>query len=154
MRDTDPDAVQSPQGLPPAPPGFRRAPSGGLLRAPWPRGQSGNPSGYGTVGEYHRTVSLARQHSAEAMSKLIELIDHDDPRIAMLASQAVLERAWGRVKEADPNASQPRSVIDLSRLAPHELEILMRLAKTGAIRPATDDPVGTVRDAEVETIQA
>jgi hypothetical protein len=29
----------------------------------------------------------------------------------------------------------------------------MRLAKSGAIRPAVDDPVGTVRAAEVETIE-
>jgi hypothetical protein len=126
-----------------------------LLRAPWPRGQSGNPSGYGTIAEYHRTVALARQHSTEAVRTLINLMGSEDQRIAMLASQAILERAWGRPKEVDPNDAKPPTVIDLSRLTPHELELLMKLARSGAIRPAADDGAGTVCDAaELETIEA
>jgi hypothetical protein len=87
------------------------------------------------------------------MQTLIDLMSSEDQRIAMLASQMVLDRAWGRAKEIDANASRPRTTIDLSRLTPTELEVLMRLAKSGAIRPAEDDGVGTVRDAEVETIE-
>jgi hypothetical protein len=98
-------------------------------------------------------MSLARQNSARAMQTLIDLMGSEDQRIAMLAAQSVLERAWGRPKEVDPNNAKSPPVIDLSRLTPAELEVLMKLARFGAIQPA-DDGVGTVRNAEVETIQA
>jgi hypothetical protein len=149
MRDTDQDAVQSPRDLPPPPPGFRRAPSGGLLRAPWPRGQSGNPSGYGTIAEYHRTVALARQHSTQAIQTLIDHMDHEDPRIALVAAQAVLERAWGKPREVDLNEVRERMTIDLSALSQAELVLLMKIAKSGALRPAEPETsAGTMRDAD------
>jgi hypothetical protein len=148
--DTDP-TVRAARNPPPAM--VRPAHGAGLLRPPWQKGQSGNPGGLSGTGEWHRVMSLARQNSTRAMQTLIDLMSSEDQRIAMLAAQSVLERAWGRAKEVDPNASQQRSVIDLSRLAPHELELLMKLARSGAIRPAADDPVGTMRDFEVETIE-
>jgi hypothetical protein len=97
-------------------------------------------------------MSLARQNSVPAMQKLIELVDHPDPRIAMLAAQSVLERAWGRPKEVNPNDAKPPTVIDLSRLTPHELELLMKIARSGAIKPAADAGAGTVRDVRAEII--
>jgi hypothetical protein len=63
-------------------------------------------------------------------------------------------RGAGR-KKSIPNDAKPPTVIDLSRLTPHELELLMKLARSGAIRPAADDGAGTVCDAaDLETIEA
>jgi hypothetical protein len=141
--DTDP-TVKAARNPPPAM--VRPAHGAGLLRAPWRKGQSGNPGGLSGIGEWHRVMSLARQNSTKAMAKLIELIDSEDPRISMLAAQSVLERAWGRPKEVNPNDTQPRTTIDLSRLTPAEREVLMRIAKSGAIRPADDADVDTGSD--------
>jgi len=35
---------------------------------------------------------------------LIELIQSEDERVALMAADKVFERAWGRPKEYDPNA--------------------------------------------------
>jgi hypothetical protein len=64
----------------------------GLLR-PIQKGEVRNTGGRG--GEYRETVQLARQHSVAAMQKLIEKMDSPDERVALIAQQAVLERAWG-----------------------------------------------------------
>jgi hypothetical protein len=134
------DDVADPPVLPPAfapaPEGFVRQPHGGMLRAPWRPGQAGNV--HGRSGQYWETLRLAREASPAAMRKLIGKMDSSDERVALLAIQAVIERAWGRPKEVNPNDASPRTTLDLSRLSPAELELLMRIAKSGAIRPADD----------------
>ena len=117
---------------------------------PWRPGQSGNPTGIGTAGGYLETMQLARAAGPKAIAKLIERLDSQDERISVVAATAILERAYGRPREMDMKDAQGPAIIDLSKLSPHELEVLMKIAKS--IRPAEDDPVGTVRDAEVETI--
>lgn len=73
-------------------------------------------------------MALARENSMAAMAKLVQLIENEDARIAFMASQAVLERAWGKPKDADPNEAPP-SRIDLRSLTPSQLEVLMSLAR-------------------------
>ena len=62
----------------------------------WKPGQSGNPTGYsGTYGEVAR---LARQAAPYAVQRLIQLMDSDDERVATVACNSVLDRAFGRPK--------------------------------------------------------
>jgi hypothetical protein len=78
----------------------------------WQKGQSGNPSGKG--GLYHEVQRLARDASPEAMKKMIALMDCDDPRVAYMAPNTVMERAWGRAREYDPAADpESRPVLDV-----------------------------------------
>src|SRR5882672_11332815 len=66
-------------------------------------GQSGNPTGDRGVA-YGEIVKLARQFSQRAVARLAELMESDDERVALLASQAPLDRGFGR----------PREFLDLS----------------------------------------
>ena len=62
----------------------------------WKPGQSGNPSGHS--GEYGQAIRLARQAAPYALQRLIQLMDSDDERVATVACNSVLDRAFGRPK--------------------------------------------------------
>jgi hypothetical protein len=49
-----------------------------------------------------RATAIARKSSPDAMRTLIRLLSDPDGRIAAFAANSVLERAWGRVREASP----------------------------------------------------
>jgi hypothetical protein len=88
-------------------------------------------------------MQLARAAGPKAIAKLIERLDSDDERISVVAATAILERAYGKPREMDMKDTQGRTIIDLSKLSPAELELLMKLAKSGAVRPADDVDVAT-----------
>ena len=87
----------------------------------WKRGQSGNPSGQS--GLYGETMMLARQAAPDAMRRLIELMRSEDERVASVACNAVLERAWGKPKLYDPaDEPKPKRRFDPSKYTLKELE--------------------------------
>ena len=61
---------------------------------PFKKGQSGNPSGRPKESGLLR--DLARESGPEAIEKLIELMRGDDKRMALQASQALLDRGYGK----------------------------------------------------------
>jgi Family of unknown function (DUF5681) len=62
-------------------------------------GQSGNKSGRPKIP--HDIVELARSHSKQAIITLIDLMEHaDDARVKIAASNAILDRAWGKPAQA------------------------------------------------------
>lgn len=63
-------------------------------------GQSGNPGG--RTASFAECQRVAREASPKAISRLIELMHSDDERVALMAADKVLERAWGRPKEQEP----------------------------------------------------
>jgi hypothetical protein len=67
------------------------------------------------------------------MRRLIDAALHsEDDRVRVTACNLVLERAWGRVREA--KEEQPREAsIDLSRLKAEELQILLQLVQSGRL---------------------
>jgi hypothetical protein len=64
------------------------------------RHQSGNPGG--RTRALAEVMGLAREASPRAIQRMIELIDSDDERVALMAAEKVLERAWGKPREAVP----------------------------------------------------
>jgi hypothetical protein len=60
----------------------------------WRPGQSDNPSGHS--GEYGVAIKLAKQAAPYAVRRLIELMDSEDQRVAAVACNSVLDRAFGR----------------------------------------------------------
>ena len=65
---------------------------------PFAPGQSGNPAG--RPKENAAVKGLARTHSVRAIERLVELMNGDDPRVAVSASQAILDRAYGKPAQA------------------------------------------------------
>ena len=90
-------------------------------------GQSGNPGG--RTASFAECQQLAREASPDAMRRLIELMASPDERVALVAADKVLERAWGKPKEYDPDASGKR----FSEMAPEErareIERIFKLAR-------------------------
>jgi hypothetical protein len=60
----------------------------------WRPGQSGNPSGHS--GAYGEAMKLAQQAAPYAVNRLIELMDSDDERVAAVACNSILDRAFGK----------------------------------------------------------
>lgn len=96
--------------------GTGRSLSPAFLAQRFKPGQSGNPSGNkGT--DYGDVIRLAREASPRAIQRLVELMESDDERVALLASQALLDRAYGKSREtpqlllpaADPEAAERQS---------------------------------------------
>ena len=66
--------------------------------------------------------------------RLIELVDSDDERVALLASEKVLERAWGKPKE------QPERKNRLDEMTPEQRRkrLLELFAYAETLRPTED----------------
>lgn len=65
-----------------------------VIGKPFQPGQSGNPNGRPKIaGEIK---ALARQHGPEAFRRVLELLKSDDERVAFVAAQEILNRAYGK----------------------------------------------------------
>jgi hypothetical protein len=105
------------------------------LRPPWRKGQSGNPSGY--RGAYGEVVKIAREYSEHAIRRLGELLESEDERVAAVAAQALLDRAWGKPREIPDDAA--KSELDLSRLSRDERDALWALLeKAGVLQDGSE----------------
>lgn len=82
---------------------------------PWKKGQSGNPGGKSK--KLEEVKSLAKQASPRAMQRLVELIESDDERVALMAAEKVLERAWGKPKEADDDSAGKNLTINIVKFS-------------------------------------
>jgi hypothetical protein len=93
----------------------------------WKPGQSGNPEGH--TAEYGEVVGLARSLSARAIERLGELMESEDERVAAVACNAVLDRAFG--KPQPQRLAKEESLVErLKRMTPEErLEDMRRLVE-------------------------
>ena len=91
----------------------------------WKPGESGNPGGFGAA--LSRTQSIARAHSPEAVERLVELMRCDDPRVATVACNSILDRAFGRPREM-PEKPPQEVLADMTdeQLAEHTATLLER----------------------------
>ena len=85
-----------------SPPAHVPAHGNGVLH-PFQPGRSGNPSGKG--GLYHEAQRICREASPAAALRMVELMNSTDERVALMAADKVLERAWGKSKEAPDSPS-------------------------------------------------
>jgi hypothetical protein len=95
-------------------------------------------SGYRKPDNYVATLHLARKSSPDAMRTLIRLLDDPDGRIAAVAANSVLERAWGKTKEMRPEEGERQS-LDVSALTDLELRVLMQAIQDGRLRSVSAD---------------
>lgn len=130
---------------PTVPEGYRIPSHGGGKLKPWKPGESGNL----TVkrADYREVLALAREASPTAMRTLIKAMDHKDKRIAIVAADKVLERAWGRVKDVDPSAAvDPEASARREQMRTEVIRMLQALAVP---EPLTVDNAVVVPDAVI-----
>lgn len=102
---------------------------------PFQPGNRANPGGMGR--DYREVLAIAREASPKAMRNLVKLIDHKNPRVSAFASDKVLERAWGRIKEVDPAASADPDAAE--RRAKMRAEVIRMLQALAVPEPLTVD---------------
>jgi hypothetical protein len=90
--------------------------------------------GYQKPHRYTETLQLARKASPAAMRTLIERMGDADSRVSVMAASLVLERAWGKPREAEPEEREDAR-IDLSKLSRAELDVLVKLVDRGGLQP-------------------
>jgi hypothetical protein len=93
---------------------------------PFKKGQSGNPAGLHSIGEYHEARKICAQHSVEAIHKQIELMRCDDPRVAFIASEAILNRGIGKPRDHSTE-DQAQTIVNLDNLSDDERALLAKL---------------------------
>lgn len=68
-------------------------------------GESGNPGGR-PKGEAN-VRALAKEHTATALAKIVELLEAKSERVQLLAAELLLDRGWGRPAQAHTLADDP-----------------------------------------------
>jgi hypothetical protein len=122
----------------------QRKPNGQLLP-----GFTANPSGRPkVVGEIRE---LARQHAPAAFKRICDLVESDDERIALAASQEILNRAYGRpvqaVESKIEKVSMSQSFVRAARLANGYDEMGRKI-----IEPQAEENILPVIDVEAEPV--
>lgn len=78
------------------------------------KGQSGNPGG--RPKENAEIKALARQYGPEAIERLAALMRGEDERVAAAASQALLDRGYGKAAQVVHGAGDDGEHIVISRI--------------------------------------
>jgi hypothetical protein len=104
---------------------------------PFQPGQSGNPTGKG--GLYHEAQRICREASPQAARRMVELMNSDDERVALLAADKVLERAWGKAKEvSDEVMLDPAAAERAAQQRAEVISLLQRMARAEPLSVESD----------------
>jgi hypothetical protein len=108
-------------------------------------GQSGNPTGHKGA-DYGDVIRMAREASPRAVQRLVELVESADERVALLASQAIIERGYGKPREY----VEPLSPAEVSAAAERRRKIIAGLiasldAKAAAMHAGEEQPANGQR---------
>lgn len=94
---------------------------------PYQPGQSGNPNGPVDLSAYHEARRICAANSPEAARIQVQLMNDDDSRVRLMATEAVLNRGVG--KPRDHTADDRNQRVSLAALTPDELTSLATLLK-------------------------
>jgi hypothetical protein len=108
-----------PNGNNPDSKGRSKGPTPEFRAAMWQPGQSGNPGGRKEMSPEVREALYAA--TLPAMKRLVELVGSDDERVALLAAQALLDRAFGKA------AQSVDKTVTVTTVQQQHLSILMEL---------------------------
>jgi len=77
---------------------------------PFKKGQSGNPQGR-RVECLPEIKDLARQHTKEAIERLVEWMRSKDPKASPFAAKELLNRGWGHAPQYHDHSGELRNHI-------------------------------------------
>lgn len=75
---------------------------------PFQKGVSGNPGGRPKTNPEVKTLAL--KNSKAAMQRIVDLMQDEDPRVALMAAKEVLDRAFGKVRPSEDDDTDKRNV--------------------------------------------
>lgn len=76
---------------------------------PFEKGKSGNPGG--RPKEIHEVKELARAHTKEAIDRLVHWMRSNDAKASVSASQALLDRGYGKPAQAIEGVGEDGSLV-------------------------------------------
>lgn len=103
---------------------------------PFEAGKSGNPGGRPVV--VREIKAMAREKAPKAFAKVVALLDSDDERVAFVAAQEILNRAYGKPTQY-VDVTERRDITDLTD------------AELAAIATASRDRVIEAQAREVQS---
>jgi hypothetical protein len=108
---------------------------------PFQKGVSGNPGGKSKKLEELRKLAL--ENCPRALERIVELVESEDERVAMMAAKEILDRGIGRPKPAEDGdeASTKGLTINIIRYTDGDKPPAQLAAKTISVR-AVEVPGG------------
>lgn len=95
------------------------------------KGVSGNPGGRPAMApEVREALEGASERAAQ---RLVELVDSDDPRVALMASNAILDRLYGKP------AQTVDAKVQTTDVGAMHLQILQEIAERRSAQLATEE---------------
>jgi len=112
------------------------------------KGSSGNPGGRRrALDEEREAKRLARSNTLKAVKRLVALIDDKNPRVAIAASTAVLDRSWGKPCQSEPDEGPQEHAF-------RSLPLAEQLARLNAACVATEAELAASVAAGPKLLQA
>jgi hypothetical protein len=114
-------------------------------------GPSPNPGGRPKV--LHEVRALAREHTARAIERLADMLDHPDGRVVVAAASTLLDRGWGKPEQA-VIADVQVAAVDVDALRASLAARLDALAAAQGVEapPALPDAPAAAQTVEAESL--
>jgi hypothetical protein len=103
----------------------------------WKPGQSGNPGGRPRTP--HDLSALAREHTKEAVERLVQIMRAEDDGRALAAVQQLLDRGWGRPITPIVDETEGTSLTLLHLIAARRVGEVLQAAMEGKAETETGD---------------
>ena len=117
----------------------------------WKPGQSGNPKGRPRTP--HDLPAMCREHTPEAVAKLVEIMRSDDHGKALNAVQQLLDRGWGRPITPIVDETEGTSLTLLHLIAARRVAETLQAASEGQSTNESGDSSKPVVDYSVPALE-
>ena len=117
----------------------------------WKPGQSGNPKG--RPRSPYDLPAMCREHTPEAVAKLVEIMRSDDHGKALNAIQQLLDRGWGRPVTPIVDETEGTSLTLLHLIAARRVAETLQAASEGQSTNESGDPSKPVVDYSVPALE-
>ena len=117
----------------------------------WKPGQSGNPKGRPRTP--HDLPAMCREHTPEAVAKLVEIMRSDDHGKALNAIQQLLDRGWGRPVTPIVDETEGTSLTLLHLIAARRVAETLQAASEGQSTNESGDSSKPVVDYSVPALE-
>jgi hypothetical protein len=117
----------------------------------WKPGQSGNPKGRPRTP--HDLPAMCREHTPEAVAKLVEIMRSDDHGKALNAIQQLLDRGWGRPVTPIVDETEGTSLTLLHLIAARRVAETLQAVAEGKTENESGDSSKPVVDYSVPALE-